>query len=120
MTRTGDGNPRGRQLTYAECAEWVERYAATPWSMLALATATDKQPSPLQVLKSLFVLAGRVTTNQELEAWLARVESVFAPNHDAAETLSLGFGITPNERANLVVEIRATLAAASGPGEDTP
>jgi len=40
-------------LTLDECLAWCDRYRSTPWNMLALSTASDKQPSPMLVLGSL-------------------------------------------------------------------
>lgn len=36
-----------------ECFAWLDRYRETPWAALALATAVDKQPSPMLVMGSL-------------------------------------------------------------------
>lgn len=52
-----------RELTLDECRAWAERYRSTSWSMLALATIADEQPSPLKVLGSLLALANK--TEQE-------------------------------------------------------
>jgi uncharacterized protein len=58
MSATASSPPqkprKERLLTLAECRAWAERYSATPWSMLALSTAADREASPLQVLRSMF------------------------------------------------------------------
>lgn len=61
---------RTRLLTYDECKAWAEKYASTPWSMLALSTAADKAASPLLVMRSLLALAAALRGERERTAEL--------------------------------------------------
>ena len=51
-----DNRRYDKSLTWEECVEWREKYAGKPWAMLALATAAAGDPSPLQVMTSLYQL----------------------------------------------------------------
>lgn len=41
-------------MTLAELKAWHEKYAATPFNMLALSTSAAKDPGPMEVMRSLF------------------------------------------------------------------
>lgn len=43
-------------LSFDECKAWAQKYAGTPWNMLALETVAAGDHSPMQVLASLLEL----------------------------------------------------------------
>jgi hypothetical protein len=87
-------------MTYDECLAWAEKYAATPFNMLALSTAAAKDPGPMQVMRSLFAIAA---VQRDALAWIQEFAEKMTDRHT-------GF---------VHVERRARAAVVSGaPPED--
>lgn len=51
---------RDELLTLEECRVWAEKFGGTPFNMLALAVASEGQPGPMKVMRSLFHIAAEL------------------------------------------------------------